>query len=299
MFVPKVSIIVSCFKTDRYLEKFFYNFLSQSFFNQTEIIMHFNNPSNYEMNLANYYKKRFPDHFIILNTDNIVSYSKSWNICIENSKSQIIAIWNIDDLRTKNSIEIQYEYLLDNKDYDLVYGNYIVVDEYNKKTGIFVSHKNTDKSELYKSFIFGPFFMFTKKIIYTIGFFDEQLKSGADYDFALRFSKNFQSLHINHLIGFYTDEKKGLSTGSFLQPIERTLIEIRYGLYEKIDFRFFFQVFIKKYKIKLLKKDDLWTYNDFYVRINKIKIVFYFIKYLINFNNYLYFAKKILKKINS
>lgn len=299
MFVPKVSIIVSCFKTDRYLENFFYNFLSQSFFNQTEIIMHFNNPSNYEMNLANYYKKKFPDHFIILNTDKTVSYSKSWNICIENSRSQIITIWNIDDLRTKNSIEIQYESLIYNKDCDLVYGNYIVVDEYNKKTGIFVSHKNTDKSELYKSFIFGPFFMFKKRIIHTIGFFDEQLKSGADYDFALRFSKKFQSLHIDHLIGFYTDEKKGLSTGSFLQPIERTLIEIRYGLYEKIDFRFFFQVFKKKYKISLIKKNDIWMQNDLQVRIKKINIFFYLIKYLTNLNHYFYFAKKIIKKIKN
>ena len=78
--------------------------------------------------------------------------------------------------------------------------------------------------------ILGPFFMFRKSALKKAGMFDEQLMSGADYDLALRLAFNGKGLHIPFNLGYYLNDGHGLSTGSRKQPIERTVIELRYGV---------------------------------------------------------------------
>ena len=78
--------------------------------------------------------------------------------------------------------------------------------------------------------ILGPFFMFRKSALKKSGVFDEQLMSGADYDLALRLAFNGKGLHIQSNLGYYLNDGQGLSTGSRKQPIERTVIELRYGV---------------------------------------------------------------------
>jgi hypothetical protein len=86
------------------------------------------------------------------------------------------------------------------------------------------------ENELTTAMILGPFFMFRKSVIEKCGAFDEQFKSGGDLDFAMRLARNFDGIHTNKVLGVYLDEGTGLSTGSELQPLERTVIELRYGL---------------------------------------------------------------------
>ena len=106
----------------------------------------------------------------------------------------------------------------------------------------------------------GPFFMFRKDILEVIGYFDEQFKSGGDYDFALRMSHNGLKIGMIYgILGYYLDEQQGLSTrGDNVQPIERTMVEMRYGLQDKID---------KKYVPGVLADYDINTVISFGQRI--------------------------------
>ncbi len=79
--------------------------------------------------------------------------------------------------------------------------------------------------------ILGPFFMFRKSILEKTKVFDEQLVSGNDYDLALRLAFNGKGMHIPHNSGYYLNEGLGLSTRpDSKQALERTVIELRYGL---------------------------------------------------------------------
>ena len=112
--------------------------------------------------------------------------------------------------------------------------------------------------------ILGPFFMFRKNVINEINMFDEQLLSGADYDFALRLGNNFKGIHIKDNLGYFLNIGKGLSTSSgSLQEIERTVIELRYGLKP-----------INKQLIKIAEEN----YNIFNLKINN---------QFININNFI------------
>ena len=81
--------------------------------------------------------------------------------------------------------------------------------------------------------ILGPFFMWRKSINQ---YFDEQLRSGADMCFAIRLAINSKIGMTSDILGYYLDEGKGASTnGDGRQPLERTVLENRYGILDKID----------------------------------------------------------------
>jgi hypothetical protein len=82
----------------------------------------------------------------------------------------------------------------------------------------------------------GPFFLFPRSHLKKVGLFDEQFKSGADYDLIQRLLTIGNPASTNNLLGYYLDEGLGASTRpNSLQPVERTVIEIRYGHSASID----------------------------------------------------------------
>jgi hypothetical protein len=101
--------------------------------------------------------------------------------------------------------------------------------------------------------ILGPFFMFRKSLIEKCGYFDEQLRSGADFDFAVRATHHANKIgYSKSILGYYLDEGKGLSTrGDGLQEVERTVIELRYGILDKVDHKFVERA--NQYDIKNIK----------------------------------------------
>jgi glycosyltransferase involved in cell wall biosynthesis len=170
------------------------------------------------------------DNLLHIKVDGVDPIGISMNRCIEYATGDYLCIWNVDDLRTPDSIEVMAKALDDNPDVDFVYGNYHVVPSFGSKEGHIVDEAG--KEEWLKiGMILGPFFMFRKSAIEKAGVFDEQLVSGADYDLALRLAFNGKGMHIPNILGYYLNEGMGASTRpDSKQPLERTVIELRYGI---------------------------------------------------------------------
>jgi len=194
-----------------------------------EIVMDHNNPSDREIGMIEKYQET-NDNLLHIKVDGVDPIGISMNRCIEYATGDYLCIWNVDDLRTPDSIEVMAKALDDNPDVDFVYGNYYVVPSFGSKEGHIVDE--TGKEEWLKiGMILGPFFMFRKSAIEKAGVFDEQLVSGADYDLALRLAFNGKGLHIPNILGYYLNEGMGASTRpDSKQPLERTVIELRYGI---------------------------------------------------------------------
>lgn len=221
-----ISTLTSAYKSEKFLNKFLKSVKKQNLNNLTlglELIK----PTEIELNTVKKYQKKIN---ISYSCDPFVSsLSKSWNKIIKNVDSDYFCIWNVDDLRSKNSIYMQYDFLQNNPNIDFVYGNYFIVRKFGSKKGKYINESGRE-IELTRSMILGPFFMFRKKVLEKIQPFDEQLKSGCDFDFAIRMAKLFNGHHINKNLGWYLNQGKGLSTNSNqLQEIERTVIQLRYG----------------------------------------------------------------------
>ena len=87
--------------------------------------------------------------------------------------------------------------------------------------------------------------------------FDEQLKQGPDFDLQIRLALNGKARMTDGLLGYYLNEGLGQSTRpGTLQPIERTAIELRYGIYDKIDYRWAAQA--ARYNIPNLLYQGQW-----------------------------------------
>ena len=225
--MTRVSTITPCYNMGRYIEGFLDN-LSKQTHKDLEIVLDHNDPTDAEVKLVEQYNEKYDNIFHII-VEGVDPIGISMNRCIENASGDYLCIWNVDDLRTPDSIEVMAKALDDNPDVNFVYGNYYIVPSFGSINGQYVDE--TGKEEYLKvGMILGPFFMFRKSALKKSGVFDEQLMSGADYDLALRLAFNGKGLHIPINLGYYLNDGQGLSTGSRKQPIERTVIELRYGV---------------------------------------------------------------------
>lgn len=226
--MTKVSTITPCYNMARYMEGFLVNLAEQTH-EDLEIVLDHNDPSDEEIAMIESYND-INDNIFHIQVDGVDPIGISMNRCIENASGDYLCIWNVDDLRTPDSIEVMAKTLDENPDVDFVYGNYHVVPSFGSKEGHIVDEAG--KEEWLKiGMILGPFFMFRKSALEKSGVFDEQLVSGADYDLALRLAFNGKGMHIPNILGYYLNEGMGASTRpDSKQPLERTVIELRYGI---------------------------------------------------------------------
>lgn len=226
--MTKVSTITPCYKMGKYLDGFLKNLGTQTH-KDLEVILDHNDPPQNEIDLVQTYTEQY-DNLVHIQVDGVDPIAISMNRCIQYSTGEYLCIWNVDDLRTPDSIELMAKSLDENPDVDFVYGNYYVVPSYGSTSGQLIDESGRE-DELKSSMILGPFFMFRKSILEKSGVFDEQLVQGADYDLALRLAFNGKGLHIKNVLGYYLNEGLGQSTKpESKQPLERTVIELRYGL---------------------------------------------------------------------
>ena len=226
--MTKVSTITPCYNMSKYMKGFLDNLSTQTH-KDLEIVLDHNDPSDEEVKLVEEYNEQY-DNILHIKVEGVDPIGTSMNRCIEYATGDYLCIWNVDDLRTPDSIEVMAKALDENPDVDFVYGNYVIVPEFGSTEGQYVDESGREE-ELTTGMILGPYFMFRKSLLEKSGVFDEQLIQGADYDLALRLALNGKGLHLPINLGYYLNEGLGQSTKpNSKQPIERTVIELRYNI---------------------------------------------------------------------
>ena len=226
--MTKVSTITPCYNMSKYMKGFLDNLSTQTH-KDLEIVLDHNDPSDEEVKLVEDYNEQH-DNILHIKVEGVDPIGISMNRCIEYATGDYLCIWNVDDLRTPDSIEVMAKALDENPDVDFVYGNYIIVPRFGGTEGQYVDETGRE-DELTTGMILGPYFMFRKSLLEKSGIFDEQLVQGADYDLALRLAFNAKGLHLPINLGYYLNEGLGQSTKpNSKQPIERTVIELRYNI---------------------------------------------------------------------
>ena len=226
--MTKVSTITPCYNMSKYMKGFLDNLSTQTH-KDLEIVLDHNDPSDEEVKLVEEYNDQY-NNILHIKVEGVDPIGTSMNRCIEYATGDYLCIWNVDDLRTPDSIEVMAKALDENPDVDFVYGNYIIVPKFGSIEGQYVDETGRE-DELTTGMILGPYFMFRKSLLEKSGVFDEQLVQGADYDLALRLAFNAKGLHLPINLGYYLNEGLGQSTKpNSKQPIERTVIELRYNI---------------------------------------------------------------------
>jgi glycosyltransferase involved in cell wall biosynthesis len=258
---------------EKYLEVFLTELENQTIFDDLEVFLDLNSPSKNEIQIAENYALKYRGKLILNIVEKVDPIGRSMNRCIQETSGELLAIWNADDLRTDDSLSAQYKILQAHPEVSIAFGPYRIVNKFQKTHGIMIDHAKVDDLTFSRGMFAGPFFMFRRSDVDRIGYFDENLKSGADFDFALRLLTVGKSKSTSELLGYYLNEGLGASTRpNSLQPIERTVIQMRYGLYDSIDYSLI--PFTNTYSIPNLKfngklyniQELLPEYHDLYSR---------------------------------
>lgn len=245
----KVSILLSLYRCEKYIERYLEDAINQKGINDIEFSIIHNKPTDIEKEIINKFNNKLN---IVYQEVERESLYKSWNKAIEQSTGEYLACWNVDDLRTPDSIIKMIETLDKNPEVGFTYGDIIIVNKFGSRKGEYLKTPEYRFEKGTTGAIGGPFFMWRKSLINKIGYFDEQFLSGGDFDYTVRLSILSQGKKTEGLLGYFLNDNSGLSTNNFkLQIIEREVIQRRYGIWYKTN------LFLKS----KLKKYDL---NSFY-----------------------------------
>jgi GT2 family glycosyltransferase len=234
-----VSTITPCFRMKRYLKLFLEELPNQTYFDKMEVVLDHNEPDEEEVALVKEFQAKYPGRLKHIITNPVAPIGTSMNTCIRESSGKYLTIWNVDDLRTPNSIELQVK-AIEDQGGDIAYGDYEIVRKFapvGTVHGSMVTHDKFAESEFTRSMIFGPFVMCTKALLDKAGLFDEQLVQGADFDWCVRLAFNGKAVMANGNLGYYLNEGKGQSTKpNSKQKLDKAIIELRFGIYDKLDY---------------------------------------------------------------
>lgn len=215
---PKVSIITSVFKS----EKFIYHFLSdvarQTIFLDCELIfLNANSPENEEKYILEF-QKCFPNNVVYKKLDKQYSVYETWNMGIDLSTAEILTNWNTDDRRVFNSLEKQYEEFCKDPELDVCYGPTLTTSFENENVEFCKSKEGFGCFEpeiniMLKNNSPHCLPMWRKRIHDKFGKFDTQYFSAGDYEMWLRAMVGGSKFKkVNYLIGSYYQNPNGIST---------------------------------------------------------------------------------------
>jgi hypothetical protein len=228
-----VTLITTAFNSDRFIKRYFEGVLRLDALDKLRVVMIMNEPSAFEEQTVLTCATRDPDLFCPVLVRPRETIGASLNRGLAFVETPYVALLDVDDLRTPDSIMKQAETLDRNSDAVLTYGDKIIVKRQGNREGTYVSAPEFDRDMFTSRCLASPTQLFRRDLVPKVGGFDEQLPSGADFDFQVRAALNGRFVKTPGLMCYYTHMpgSQTASQGTRRQPIERTVVELRYGCY--------------------------------------------------------------------
>jgi glycosyltransferase involved in cell wall biosynthesis len=231
----KISVLTSLYRNEQFLHGYFDSLAKIEGKEQIEVLLLHNYPQESELEIINEYLPKLPfvRHVIIPEREGLY---KTWNRGIALTQSEYITVWNVDDVRFPQSILQQAQALDENPSAAIAYGDIWVSNQYGVP-GTFLTNSPTDnhKNVFFHSYHISCFQMWRKSIHQQIGYYDEQFKCSADFDFQIRASIHFPFVKVEEPLGIYLEDRPGKLSYNGLQMLENNIIHLRYGGYENLN----------------------------------------------------------------
>jgi len=289
---PLVSIIVNCFNGEKFLKESLDSVTNQSYKNWEVIFWDNKSLDNSKKIFHSFKDKRFK----YFNASEHTTLYRARNLAIKESRGELIAFIDVDDLWEKNKLEMQVS-LFKNAKIAAVYSNlWIIKNNLNKKK-LFIKNKSPSGyiyEKLLENYNVGIITaIFRKKAIINFNkIFDERFSIIGDFDFFLKLSKSNYFHYISTPLAYYR-----IHGGNFSSVYKKKeMIEYDLWLSENKN------NISDKSLIKIKKKINLRKFLHFKFEKdykNSLKILFQYtgsvlgIKMLIIFFTPLYVLRKI------
>ena len=255
--MKKISVLTSLYNAATFLPGYFKAMLEIQGKEIIEVLLLHNEPKEKELAIIQQYlpSMDFVRHIVIPERESLY---RTWNRGISLSEGEYITVWNVDDIRFPDSILQQAKALDKYPEAAIAYGDIYITDTYGeigtvKTNAPFFNYKN----EFFKSYYISCFQMWRKSVHSAIGYYDEQFKSSADFDFQIRAALHFSFIKTDAPLGSYLEYQSTKLSCNGLQELENNIIYLRYGVYEKINY-FTVSQSLNKYRKNTLLFFDKW-----------------------------------------
>ena len=232
---PKVSIISTFYKAEEFLEGFLEDVVSQTIFEECELIIIDSGSPGREREIVESYCEKH-NNIKYIRYENRFPPTKGHNIGMLQSRSKYITWAMIDDRKAPDFLETLYNELEANRGIDLVYGNCLTTSNKNEKMNetksqTFSEHSLNDFSrENMIKCLPGPMPMWTTGMINKAGFFND-----IDYDFcddwelwlrAVDKGSVFKKVH--KIVGLYLEGGRSQIQNNLAQRKEEAEVFFKY-----------------------------------------------------------------------
>lgn len=178
-----VSVIVTAYNYDRYIERCLRSILDQSLpKNQYEIIV----VNDASTDKTKKILENYTDVARIFHLEKNVGLAAARNFGIKKAKGQFVVFVDVDDYIQHDMLYIQKIFLTENNKLDAVSVDYYLVDE----RGNHLEHINAEEKPIACGI------MFRKDFLIDIGLYDENFRAREDEDLRIRFLKKYKIYNI-------------------------------------------------------------------------------------------------------
>ena len=197
-----ISIIVNCFNGERYLKDALNSVLNQTYKNWEIIFWDNQSKDNSAKVFKSFTDKRFKYFYA---SEHTVLY-KARNEAIKKASGNILAFLDVDDWWTADKLKKQVS-LFENKSVGLVYSNFYLFYEENKKKKVF-NKKNLKSGyickDLLKNYNIGILTVLLKREAYdSVSGFNDHSKFSGDFDLIVRLSALWKFDCIQDPLAYY------------------------------------------------------------------------------------------------
>ena len=216
--IPKISIITSLYKGGKHIKHFMEEVTKQTIFDKCELIILDANSPDKEYEVIQSYCEKYPN-IIYERLDFTPSVQSTMNLGLKKASGDFITLWNTDDTRKHNALELLAKNLAVDSTVHLVYADSLQTEKDNE------TFEKNSANQLYEHSTFefskenmikclpGPMPMWKKEMTDKIGEFDEGLKFAGDWDMWLRcVHQGFKFKKAYGIMGLYYFNPSGLST---------------------------------------------------------------------------------------
>jgi glycosyltransferase involved in cell wall biosynthesis len=178
-----VSIIITAYNYDRYIERAIRSCLEQSLDKRQFEIIVVNDCStdNTKIILDNY-----QDQIRVYNLEENVGLAAARNFGVQKAKGQFVVFLDADDYIHRDTLLIQQTFLYENNSLDAVSIDYYFVDE----RGTHIKHVCAEEKPIACGI------MFRKDLLLDIGLYDETFRAREEEDLRIRFLKKYSIYNI-------------------------------------------------------------------------------------------------------
>jgi glycosyltransferase involved in cell wall biosynthesis len=284
---PLVSVIITTYNRDKYLEEAIYSVLNQTYLNIEVLVIDDGSVKNYAEQICVKYSN-CTYHYKING-----GLSSARNYGIEKAKGEFIAFLDDDDFWKPLKIEKQIKVLVENSSIDCVHSAAAVVDENSELTGQTIG-ASKNKAHKRSGYVFwnalgswvvkSPTPLIRKSVFKADLMFDESIKVGEDVDFYQRMFYRHKVFYLEEPLAFYreyTNQDRLSKQYEKYIGIEKKML-LNFETMRISNLLILYRIKLRLAKSAFLKWNSL--YNDKKFEINYFRLIFNPKSYIIKFS---------------